>query len=94
MATKLPAITGKQLIRLLKRDGWSEHRRTRHGQSLKKVIDHRTRVTVVPDKSSPLPDQTLTDILSPGQTGIGRKGLRELIAKLAQKGQRSRKSKS
>lgn len=76
-----PAITGKQLIKLLARDGWVAGRRTRHGISLSKVkADGRKSVTIVPDKASPLPGGTLADILGPQQTCIGRDGLAELIA--------------
>ena len=37
------------------------------------------RFTVIPDKSAPLPNGTLADILRPKQTGIGRAGLQALI---------------
>jgi predicted RNA binding protein YcfA (HicA-like mRNA interferase family) len=76
----LPAITGRQLIRLLKLDGWEEGRRVNHGRSLHKVFpDGIARVTIVPDKRSPLPTGTLGAILGPKQTGIGRDGLAALI---------------
>ncbi len=80
MSARPPAITGNQLIRLLVRDGWVPGRRTRHGIALsKRFPDGRTRVTVVPDKRSSLPDGTLADILGPKQTSIGREGLVALI---------------
>jgi predicted RNA binding protein YcfA (HicA-like mRNA interferase family) len=80
MPAKPPAITGKQLIRLLTKGGWTPGRRTRHGISFaRRFPDGRARVTVVPDKRSSLPDGTLADILGPTQTGIGREGLSELI---------------
>ena len=80
MADALPAVTGRQLIRLLIPDGWEEGRRVNHGRSLHKAFpDGRTRVTVVPDKRSPLPDGTLSAILGPKQTGLGRNGLAALI---------------
>jgi predicted RNA binding protein YcfA (HicA-like mRNA interferase family) len=76
----LPAITGRQLIRLLKLDAWEEGRRMNHGRSLHKMFpDGRTRVTIVPDKQSPLPTGTLAAILGPKQTGIGRDGLAALV---------------
>jgi predicted RNA binding protein YcfA (HicA-like mRNA interferase family) len=76
----LPAITGKQLIRLLRLDGWQVARKANHGQSLTKVFpDGTTRVTVVPDKRSVLPPGTLGAILGPKQTGLGRSGLNRLI---------------
>ena len=79
--TKPPAITGKRLIKLLQQDGWIVHRRTRHGVALKKVMGDRTRVTVVQDTRVPLPDGTLSNILGQDQTGIGKRGLLNLINK-------------
>ncbi len=82
MKEKLPAITGKQLIRLLRKDGWEPGRRCTHGLSLAKVLPSgRTLVTVVPDKKSPLPAGTPADILGPQQTQLGRRGLATLIEK-------------
>ena len=81
MPDNLPAITGKQLIVLLKKDGWEEQRRTRHGVALSKEIEGRNLVTVVPDTKTSLPDGTLGAILSVKQTRIGKRGLRELIRK-------------
>ena len=89
MADALPAITGRQLIRLLILDGWEEGRRTNHGRSLHKTFpDGRTRVTLVPDKRTPLPIGTLATILGPKQSCIGRDGLAALIAnhKVGKKG--------
>lgn len=80
MPDALPAITGRQLIRLLLLDGWEEGRRVNHGRSLHKAFpDGRTRVTLVPDKRSPLPAGTLGAILGPRQTTLGREGLARLI---------------
>lgn len=90
MSDALPAVSGRQLIRLLKLDGWEEGRRVNHGRSFHKhfPIEGRGRVTVVPDKRTPLPDGTLAAILGPKQTNIGREGLATLIAthKLGKKG--------
>ncbi len=47
--TSIPAITGKQLIRLLKKGGWVVRRKARHGISLTKSTGDRTLVTIVPD---------------------------------------------
>jgi predicted RNA binding protein YcfA (HicA-like mRNA interferase family) len=81
VSVALPAVTGRQLIRLLKLDGWEEGRRVNHGRSLHKTFpDGRTRVTIVPDKRTPLPTGTLSAILGPKQTGLGREGLASLIA--------------
>jgi len=79
--TKLPTITGKQLIKLLKKDGWAVGRRARHGITLTKAFSGRTRVTFVPDTRAALPEGTLQAILSIDQTGIGKKGLLDLINK-------------
>lgn len=82
MTDRLPAIKGKQLIRLLQKDGWEFKRRCTHGVFLIKLLpDGRILVTVVPDKRSPLPAGTLADILGPKQTQLGRHGLAALIKK-------------
>ena len=81
MAMALPAITGRQLIRLLRLDGWHETGRTRHGIGLAKAdAKGRVRITIVPDKRRPLTTGTLAAILGPKQTGLGRAGLAALIA--------------
>ncbi len=80
MTNALPAITGKQLIRLLQKDGWERRHRCTHGVSLAKHLPNgRTLVTVVPDKRSSLRPGTLAAILGPDQTALGRKGLAALI---------------
>lgn len=79
MYTVVPAISGKQLIRLLKKDGWVEGRRTKHGIALTKPIGERTKVTIIPDTRAPLPEGTLQAILGTKQTGIGKRGLLELL---------------
>ncbi len=79
MYTVIPAISGKQLIKLLKKDGWVEGRRTKHGIALTKPIGGRTKVTIIPDTRVPLPGGTLQAILGTKQTGIGKKGLLELL---------------
>lgn len=73
--TKIPAISGKKLIKLLKKDAWLVKRQAKHGVALAKTTSDRTRVTVVPDTSASLDDGTLAAILGPKQTGIGKKGL-------------------
>ena len=77
----LPAITGKQLIKLLEDAGWIEGRRARHGIALTKKYCNTTRVTVVPDKRASLPEGTLRAIIGPMQTQLGSKGLEGLIKK-------------
>ena len=77
----MPAITGKQLIRLLRKDGWEIRRKVNHGISLSKYHPNHNRVlvTCVPDKNRELSKNTLGMILSPNQSRIGRKGLKKLI---------------
>ncbi len=75
MGESLPGISGTELIKVLKKDGWIEGRRTTHGVQLTKVFGDRTRVTIVPTKDKHMPNGTLAAILGPKQTGIGREGL-------------------
>ncbi|HEC87934.1 MAG TPA: hypothetical protein ENI52_01300 [Thermoplasmata archaeon] len=77
--TKIPAISGKKLIRLLKKDGWNRARNTSDGMCLKKKVGNRIRVTYIDNTSKSLPIGTLMAILSDKQTGLGKKGLLELI---------------
>lgn len=79
--TRLPSITGKKLIKLLQKDGWICHRRTRHGVALKKAMSNHTKITIVQDTRATLPDGTLSKILSQDQTGIGKRGLLKIINK-------------
>ena len=80
--TTVPAITGKQLIKLLQKDGWIIQRKTKHGVSLIKRVGNRTLTTVIQDTAASLPKGTLSDILGPQQTRIGgKKGLLKLINK-------------
>jgi len=81
MSAKSLVITGIQLIRLLKKDGWIEKRRAKHGIALAKSFQDRTRVTIVPYTKAPLDTGTLAAILGPKQTGITKAGLLELINK-------------
>jgi len=78
---QFPAVTGKRLISYLIKDGWEKRRHARHGVLLVKRFGDRYRVTVVPDKSAPLPPGTLSCILGPKETGLGRDGLRGLLKK-------------
>ncbi len=79
--SKIPSISGNQLIKLLKKDGWIEGKKAKHGLPLKKKYIKRTRVTIIPTKNDDLPNGTLSAILGPQQTKIGRKGFEELINK-------------
>jgi len=78
---KIPALNGLELIKLLKRDRWIEHRQTTHGIALTKRVGDRTRVTIVPKTRAALPTGTLMAILGEKQTGLGRSGLLELLNK-------------
>lgn len=79
--SKLPVISGNQLKKLLVKDGWIEVRKTNHGMALKKKYSDRTRVIIIPPKNDDLPIGTLSAILGPKQTNIGRKGFEGLINK-------------
>jgi predicted RNA binding protein YcfA (HicA-like mRNA interferase family) len=79
--TRAPALSGKQLIRLLRKDEWILKGQTRHGVALAKHFGDRTRVTVIPDTKASLDDGTLAAILGVKQTGIGKKGLLDLVNK-------------
>ena len=46
-----------------------------------KFIGNQTLVTFIPEKNDSLPKGTLSDILGPKQTKIGKKGLASLITK-------------
>jgi predicted RNA binding protein YcfA (HicA-like mRNA interferase family) len=46
MSPKLPAIKGKQLIRLLEKDGWKKGRYATHGQTMTKFDESSDRTLV------------------------------------------------
>lgn len=79
MGASLPQISGKDLIRLLKKDGWIEGEYRTHGVALWKRFPDGKRVTIIPTKSRSLPSGTLAAILSDRQTGLGRQGLERLL---------------
>lgn len=81
MYTKVPAITGKQLIKLFQKDGWLVGRKAHHGLSLTKFTGDHTKVTFIPDTRASLDTGTLGAILGVKQTGLGKKGLLELLNK-------------
>ena len=81
MAQALPSITGMKLIRLLRRGGFVEGRKSRHGRTLtKRLPEGITVVTFVPETRADLPPGTLAHILGPKQTRLGRSGLLALIS--------------
>jgi len=79
--TQLPALSGRQLIELLQKDGWIPQRRAKHGVALAKHFEDRTRVTIIPDTNASLDDGTLAAILGVKQTSIHKKGLLDLVNK-------------
>jgi predicted RNA binding protein YcfA (HicA-like mRNA interferase family) len=79
--SKPPAITGPQLIKLLKKDGWEDGRKATHGRTMTKRTGDKTKVTFIPERREPLIDKTLGQILGLEQTGIGKAGLADLIEK-------------
>jgi len=79
--TEVPAITGKQLIKLLSKDGWKPGRKATHGITLTKYINGRTKVAFIPDTRASLGTGTLFGILGSKQTGIGREGIINLLNK-------------
>lgn len=81
MYAKPPAISGKQLIKLLKKDGWVDGRKAKHGISLTKSLGDRTRVTIISNTRAPLDPGTLAAILGPKQTCITKVGFIRLINK-------------
>lgn len=81
MYTKAPALTGKQLIKLLRKDGWLVGRKAQHGFSLTKSTGDRTKVTFIPDTRASLDTGTLGAILGVKQTGLGKNGLLKLLNK-------------
>lgn len=78
---KLPRIRGKQLIKLVCKDGWVIKHRATHGVALAKKFGDRNRVTVIPDSRAELDEGTLAAIIGPKQMGIGKQGLLVLIDK-------------
>ena len=80
MADTLPALTGVQLIRLFRQDGWSEKpKQTREGVFFYKHFPEGMRRTVISPKRRPLTPGLLAAIIGPKQSGIGREGLAAMI---------------
>ena len=73
---KLPVISGKELVRALKKAGFVEVRRKGSHVSLQKVTAEKTFKTVVPLHRE-LAKGTLLDILH--QTGLNKNELIELL---------------
>lgn len=79
MSRSLPSLTGRQLCRLLEKEGWEYGRTSQHGFFMRKRDAQGYRHVVIPDKS--LPKSVLGRILSTRQSGIGREGLSTMIQK-------------
>ena len=81
MSVTLPEINGNQLIKLLKKDGWIEAGRRNHGIAFRKYFpdEKRTRITIISTHNDTLPKGTLSAILGPKQTNLGKDGLQKLI---------------
>lgn len=77
----IPALSSRQFIRLLKKEGWVEAGRRTHGLALVKKFDGMTKVALDPENRNPLAQSVLGAILSVKQTGIGRGGLKTMIKK-------------
>lgn len=92
MGGGVPAISGPELAKLLKDDGWIAVGRNAHGIAYKKVVDGKPLIATIPTDSRSLPKGTLRNILSPKQTGLGREGLLRLVGGDTEK-QRARKAK-
>ena len=73
--TKIGTVSGKQLIRLLSREGWRKRRKSRHGL----VLEKGTLKVVIPNKKHPLSRSTLGTILR--EAGLDRDSLLSLIEK-------------
>ena len=79
MQRQLPAITGRQLVRLLKLDGWVEVRNAQHGVWLSKQTRSGQLFTTVKNTREAIPTRVLGQFLGPKQTGLTRAGLGRLV---------------
>ncbi len=80
-------ISGREVMRLLRLEGWTEGGRRTHGVFFSKHFPGETipRSTIVPDKVDPLPEGTLGAILGVEQTGLGKTGLEKLLERHGRK---------
>ena len=81
---ELPALSSRELISLLRYDGWEEVRNTRHGVAFKKFVEGEIKSTIVPYNRKSISKKTIYEILGRDQTGLGRQGLLDLIEKRRQ----------
>src|SRR5262249_25769674 len=79
--TAVPPLTGKQLLRLLRHDGWAAAGKAPYGArriALTKKVGQRTMIAVLAAKRDVIPETALTAILGPKQSGLGKPGLAKL----------------
>ncbi len=79
---KLPVLSGKQLISILGKDGWSIGRTANHGLCVTKQhtkCNSGKRVAFIPNKNESLPVGTLMAILGTKQTNIRKEGMLGLV---------------
>ncbi len=74
------AVTGPQLVRLLKLDGWVEDEYRTDGLAMTKP-GHYPVIVPIKKGNATLPDTILGRILSVKQSGLGKAWLREMIKK-------------
>jgi predicted RNA binding protein YcfA (HicA-like mRNA interferase family) len=81
MADEIPPLSGTDLIKLLKSNGWVSKGNSTHGETLFKNINGKNVYTTVPKKYKKMPNSILGQILGSKQTNLGRDGLLALIEK-------------
>jgi predicted RNA binding protein YcfA (HicA-like mRNA interferase family) len=79
VAGGLPAISGKELMGLLEKDGWVKVRQSTHGVAYTKMIQGVPVITTIQNRGKSLAKGTLAAILGPKQTQLGRDGLKRLM---------------
>ncbi len=79
MSGGVPAISGRELAKLLAKDGWQLDCQSTHGLTYKKIVNGELLITTIPNKSRSLCAGTLAQILGPRQTRLGRAGLLRLL---------------
>ena len=69
-------VTGKQINKFLMQDGWERKRRTRHGWQMRgSDAAGRKRLAIVPNTREVLKPGTISAILGPDQSNLGREWL-------------------
>ena len=78
---KIPAITGKKLIKLFKKDRWQIKNKRGDHISMFKDFGSRKRITTIKNTNESILIGTLMAILGRKQTNLGKRGLDRLINK-------------